>query len=509
MKLGKFNYLSCVLLAFASCTQIDYKDAAVLELDSASITVDADAAFAGDPFGETDATVYDTLNVTYSRSWSVSVQTEDGQSWVTPLCDERMNLSGTLQTYQLVLKFERNFAQEDRHATLTFHSTDISETAQVEITQKAHTPSLTLSDNKITSVPAISASCHVIIRSNTDWTVNVDEMASTVIPEIDIKSGSDTKAIFLTFPDNPDDGTAKAAILNIKGKGCDPQTLKIIQHQGEYAWYIDGEVGGELNPMAENVHIPLRSNGAWKAEISDCTFANARLEPSEGKGTLTGLTFYADHGFDPEVLEKKATVTIKREGEEDLVVSFTQRGSIHLNFGHFNPNYTSTSSPYTKVDAKAIFSSPSTFDTSYKHKTYAGIVTDCVMKQGKYVFTMYGADHGFWFSASGQLWLVGKSRHDYILFPAVEGYRLSKMYYEASCRCAVPYTIRTADGKAIIKGGEIQETLSSTPPSQEYQDLHIHDFPETLPGERYRINLEENGSQISVKDLCLIYDKVE
>ena len=40
-------------------------------------------------------------------------------------------------------------------------------------------------------------------------------------------------------------------------------------------------------------------------------------------------------------------------------------------------------------------------------------------------------------------------------------------------------------------------------------DLHIHTFPETEEGKRYRLNLEEDTFTLSVKDLCLIYESVE
>lgn len=507
MKLDKLIFLALVSCQLFSCEQIAYKEPANLTVDQVSIEVEADAAVSADPFSQEEPILYDTLGVTYNRSWTVSVETEDGGNWLSPLVSERINMSGQTQSVPLILRFDRNRSNAERRALLTFRSAELSEVTTVDVVQKAYSPSLTLTDNGVTVVPAIDGNCYAIVRSNTEWTAAVDANKSTVIPELDKTSGMDTQAILLTFPDNPDDGSARAAILNVRGKGCEVQTLKIIQHQGEYCWYIDGEVGGELSPMAENVHIPLRSNGAWSAEISNCTFQNARLEPSEGKGTLTGFTFYADHGFDPTVVEKHATITIRREGEEDMVVSFSQRGCIHLNFGHYNPKHTNEKAPYTKLINP--FSSPSKFPTSYSTKTYAGLITDCVMKNGGFVFTMFGADYGIWYNSTGQLWMIGRCRHDYILFPAVEGHRLSQMYFEASCRLEVPYTVRTENGSTIIKGGEYVKTAAIRPVTQEYMDLHIHTFPETEEGKRYRLNLEEDTFTLSVKDLCLIYESVE
>ena len=101
---------------------------------------------------------------------------------------------------------------------------------------------------------------------------------------------------------------------------------------------------------------------------------------------------------------------------------------------------------------------------------------------------------------------VGKIKGDYVLLPALEGYRLSTMYYEASCKAVTPYTVRTEEGD-IIKGGEYSVTKQVFPLTSEHHDVHVHQFPETLPGERYRLTLEEDLRFISIKELCLVYEK--
>ena len=83
------------------------------------------------------------------------------------------------------------------------------------------------------------------------------------------------------------------------------------------------------------------------------------------------------------------------------------------------------------------------------------------------------------------------------------------MYYQASCRVATPYTVRTEDNSRIIAGGEYRVTRKVVPVDTEYHDVQCHTFPSTLPDTRYRINLEKNLDQISIKDLCLTYEKAE
>ena len=94
---------------------------------------------------------------------------------------------------------------------------------------------------------------------------------------------------------------------------------------------------------------------------------------------------------------------------------------------------------------------------------------------------------------------------DYVRFPALEGLRLATMYYEASCMVATPYTVRDDYGE-VIKGGEPAETLQVIPLTCEHHDMHVHQFPETIAGEHYKLTLEEDLRFISIKELCLVYE---
>ena len=107
MKLNKLIFLALVSCQLFSCEQIAYKEPANLTVDQVSIEVEADAAVSADPFSQEEPILYDTLGVTYNRSWTVSVETEDGGNWVSPLVSERINMSGQTQSVPLILRFAR------------------------------------------------------------------------------------------------------------------------------------------------------------------------------------------------------------------------------------------------------------------------------------------------------------------------------------------------------------------------------------------------------------------
>lgn len=485
-----------------------------ISADASAIVAEPDNALVSDPFSGETLPVTDTLMISSTRSWTVSIVTNDGGDWVRTNISERINASGRSESVPLVFTFDRYRGHADRTATAYLYASGVNTPLEIPLTQKAFAPVLEVKAySPAVGVSAEGGDCCVIIRSNTNWTASIDAEVSTVTPDLSMVAGQDSKAVFVSFQANIDDERAKTATLVVKAQDCTPVSLEIIQNQSERFFYLDGEIPSEIPPYEDNVLIPLRSNGPWTAELVENTFANAEIIPSAGSNSLNGFYFTSDHGADPEVLEKKATILIKRAGMEDIKVSFTQRGSIHLSFCEFDPEYEFTgrlndsSTPYTPYKAKTYpFSSPTEVPRSMQSGTFAGEPLDCVTKKGGFVFTMFGGDCGVWRELESFGWLVGKIKDDYVIFPAVEGKRLATMYYEASCRVMTPYTVRTEDGSSIIDGGEYTQTRQVVPIDSNHHDMHVHNFPSTVPGERYRLNLEETFRMISIKDLCLVYE---
>ena len=236
--------------------------------------------------------------------------------------------------------------------------------------------------------------------------------------------------------------------------------------------------------------------------------------PAAGQVALNGFLFTADHGADPEVEEKHATITIRRDGMDPINVHLSQRGSIHLNILSFDPEYEYTGNdpygidtpyrPYVSNGSPFVY--PTNLPSTFSSGLYKGVEVDCETREGGYIFTMYGQDCGVWLSGLDTGLCVGKMKGDFVLFPALEDYRLAEMYYEASCRVVTPYTVRSEEGD-ILKGGEYSVTKQVYPLTAEHHDVHVHHFPESNYGERYRLTLEEELRFISIKELCLVYEK--
>ena len=518
MKKKLFHFLCTLSVAalLASCeTGNETSSPARLSIGETNRTVPSDGALLRDPFAEVTPPVVDTVWVDATRSWTAFIETADGGDWIRSNVDERINVTGSAEKYPLLVTFDRYRGALPRSATLTIYGVDIDDPVVINYTQEAYVPTLeVILPEGGDIVSSADGKTQFIIKSNTTWTASVDKAASSVIPDLSANAGVDTQFIELTFPENPDDEKARIARIVVKAEDCESQALEFVQTQSERYFFLAAPVKEQREPYESSVRIPLRSNGPWEAEISDCTFANAELIPTAGLLALDGITFTADHGADPEVEEKHATITIRRDGMEPIEVRLSQRGSIHLNICSFDPEYEftgtepyGTDTPYRPYKSNGLpFIYPTDLPSSSTTGTYKGVEVDCETRAGGFIFTMYGKDCGVWLSGLETGLCVGKIKGDFVLFPALEDYRLSTMYYEASCRVATPYTVRSEEGD-ILKGGEYTVTKQVFPLTSEHHDVHEHHFPESNYGERYRLTLEEDLRFISIKELCLVYEK--
>lgn len=517
MKKKFFDFLSMTLTAGILCAcQINdvTKGLSQLNVNATEVTIGADNALVKDPFAESTLPLTDTIWVSASCSWTAVVETADGGDWIQSNVNERINVSGHLERFPLVMSFDRYRGSLPRIATVTLYGVDVETPVVVTYTQDPFVPILELEafeGNNL--VGAGNEECYAVIKCNTAWTASIDVDASTVVPSLSATAGTDSGVILLSFPENIDDEKARVARLVVNASGCVPCYIDFIQTQSERYFTLSDSIPERLEPYVDELNIPLRSNGPWTAELTECTFKNARLIPSSGLQALEGFIFSADHGVDPEVTEKKAVITIRREGMDPIVVSFTQQGSIHLKFITRNPDYVwdsrdyySEDTPYRPYEScEKVFVYPESFPYNYTSATYKGVELECETALGGYLFTLYGQDCGVWFNSAEFGLCVGKLKGDFIQFPNIEGRRLAQMYYEASCKAKVPYTVRSESGD-VIKGGEYSVTKQVAPLYTEHHDIHAHNFPETVVGERYRLTLEEDLRFISIKELCLVYE---
>lgn len=494
----------------ASLPEIQYGDAASFDANKLSIVLPSDNVLTATPSEGLSDEISDTIIVSSSRSWRAVLECDDESSWAWLNREESVNTAGILKKDTLIISAIRNTEASVRNASLRLYAQESSPII-IPVEQSGFSPFLVAKADKNPLFMDYAAdTCMVVVRCNTAWTAEIEDSSSAV--EISRSKGNGVGSIKVTFPYNFDDERGRTTHLRVKAEGCPDAVVSFVQSQAVPFFLLEGNVDQVQSPLASVINIPLRSNKAWSAEISDCTFSNARLEPSSGDNTVSGFNFIADHGEDPEVAEKHATITIKRQGMEDIQVSFSQQGSLHLHFMDYDPSYNATYTdpsktymPYTATEWQ--FSSPEQemVPGSATQRTWAGI--DLACQKGLYTFTMHGTSAGVWYNGRREGWMVGKSLNDYILFPAIEGMKLTRVLFESSALLMTTFSIRTSDGAQIISGGEKRSTSELDYVTKDINDLQEIVLTDTQPGVAYRMNNDSFGAALSIKDLCLIYQK--
>ena len=510
MNIRTIPYVLAALLP--SCTtslpEIPYADSASFGASKTSIVLPSDNVLTANPGDGLSETISDTIIVTSSRSWRATLDNDDTSSWAQLNLEEVINTAGIQRKDTLVISANRNTSPTERNANLRLYSQEC-EPIIIPLAQSGFRPYLAAEPNKNPLfIDYVADTCIVVVRCNTSWTAEIEEASSDVI--LSEAKGKGVGSIKVIFPYNFDDERGRTVHLKMKADGCQDAIIGFVQSQAIPFFRLEGTVDSNQSPLSGVINIPLRSNKPWSAEITECTFSNARLEPSSGDYTVTGFNFIADHGEDPEVANKQATVTIRRDGLDDIQVKFSQQGSLHLHFMDYDPSYNSTYTDPSKtympyIAAQWQFSSPDqdVIPTSATQRTWAGNDLEC--RKGAYTFIMHGTSAGVWYNGRREGWMVGKSLNDYILFPAIDGMRLSKVLYESSALMMTTFSIRTADGTHIISGGEKRSTGELDYITQDINDLHEITLDGTQPGTAYRMNNDSFGAALSIKELCLIY----
>ena len=204
---------SLVATVSTGCTQgslLDYNLAekeARLSLDKTEIEVEAASFHANEQ-------VTDTVTITSSRSWSLAPVVE--AAWLKISIDNGLNLGKVLKNWVVDFKFEDNTLSEDRLVDLSI-SID-GDKILFPIRQKAFSPVLELKSENSYTIPEIGDTITLDIRSNCDWTAQVDP-SSTAKASVIQSEGYKSGTLEVIIKANSDTNAGKEATVIISAAG--------------------------------------------------------------------------------------------------------------------------------------------------------------------------------------------------------------------------------------------------------------------------------------------------
>lgn len=403
--------------------------------------------------------VADTLGILANRSWSAVVVS--GEDWLSLGCPGRAVLERSSVESALAISATNNKFSEDRKGVVEITSEEGACT--IEVVQTAIVPRLSVSDDDWTgSISDNGGEFTLKVITNVQWSAEIVSGA-TLSCEISPNSGDGNCELAVTVAANFDASAEKEAVIVFSAEGCEPVRVTLRQSKAIPTITL------AANPMAAdpglfNTLVAFETNADWTAEIiSNEGFVKPSLSASSGKMSDKSVKI----SYQPAFCfgsTAKLVVRFTPAGGEAVDLTLTQLPVIRFRI-------------YDREAAARIdesewpFASPSFKDIP---KSQIGNSDDpfFMCENSLVLHSGYAVKV---FSRSG-LWQSGKSLHlggdgatelnaSYMISPAIEGLRLSKVYfYSASSNPKkIELSVRERDFTTVLSGGELYSASTKEP----------------------------------------------
>lgn len=476
------------LLVAVACWAPEYsmEETPVLSADRTQVVLPADL--------EDGSVVGDTLGILANRSWSATVVS--GEDWLSLGCPGRSVLERSSVESALAVSATNNKSSEDRKGIVEISSEEGK--CIIEVVQTAIVPRLSVSgDDWAGNISDIGGEFTLKVITNVPWSAEIDSGA-TLSCEISPDSGDGNSELTVSVDANFDASAEKQAVIVFSADGCGPVRVALRQSKAIPA------IKFVTNPMAAepglfNTVVAFKTNADWAAEIiSNEGFVNPSLSAYSGKMSDKSVKISYQPAF--------CFGSTAR-----LVVRFTPAGGEAVDF-------TLTQLPvirfriYDREAAARIDESEWPFASpSFQDIPKAKIGTDAdpfFMRENSLVLHSGYAVKVF--SRSG-LWQSGKSLHlggegttelnaSYMISPAIEGVRLSKVYfYSASSNPKkIALSVRKRDFTTVLSGGELYSASTKEPD-------HTWVLEGTEPNTEY-VLFDSDTGDMQLGDLIFYYE---
>ena len=254
-----------------------------------------------------------SVKVTANKPWKLSIPSE--ATWVTP-----SETSGTGDK-QITFTVSKNESFSPRSATVTFTQAESNKTVQLEITQAAATPILTLDPTTVAEIPAAGGAPAVKLTSNRSWTLSIPSEATWVTPSE--TSGTGDKQITFTVSKNDSFTPRSATVTFTQAESNKTLQLEIKQAAATPIFTLDPTTMAEIPAAGGEPAVKLTSNKPWTLTIlSEAPWVTSSVKEGVA-GTELPVTFTVlkNESFTP----RSATVTFTQaESNKTVQLEITQ-----------------------------------------------------------------------------------------------------------------------------------------------------------------------------------------
>ena len=446
-------------------------------------------SLSGDNFD--GSAVRDTIVITSNRSWSATIL--QGSEWLGVEILESLNLEEYSKEVKVPVTALDNRG-EQRTATVLFTCEGLS--VPVEVVQMGRVPRLAvLEEGALLDLDPDRGEYTLSVRSNVEWTASIapDATASLSLSQYEGDGNAD---ITLTLEENLDSENSLDARIIFSAEGLPDYVVELSQRKGvPYLRFPDGICNGEAAAGWFDYTIEFATNVSWSARILSYEgVSEPSLSASSGTRDEKSLTVK----FPPAVcFGSVANIKLEftPEGGESVQFEITQKPAIGVAIVDTLTARTVAADrwPFSSPDKASVPGKKAGNSSDPFYQTYGELTTVSGYTVGLY------SPAGLWQTATGGL-NAGGAAGSYIASPAVEGRRLSAVYYR--CAAASPkrldFSVREPDLVTIVSGGE-QVSLSAS------RKENTWTLSGTVPGQRYYLYNVSSGNY-SLAELIFYYE---
>lgn len=396
--------------------------------------------------------VADTLWITSNRTWTVSIP--DTLEWIKLDRDGHQGISGVSERVPLVINCEDNATAQSREAELTICGSAGSK--KVKVTQSAirHRLALVKGERQYSGLNPEGEKLTLGINTNSAWSIAL-KAGSTIVAKFSQKSGDTSAEIDVTVAENDDRFAGKEGTVVISAEGCRSIEIPVSQLKGYPIFRIEME---SLDVQAEdglpNFEIPIHTNLDWKAEIVSVKgYDSLEVKGAEGgkgaKAAKIEFPYCIAFGEEGEIVVKLTAEEI--EGEK--IVTIKQKPCIRFRF------LSAGLDPETTLYGGNVKIMPDASAWPFKEPVWSYIPSSKGSAKNineKFKFVLLNDFELFVYSSLGLWknsvtgWMFGGAKDNYLLLPAVPGFKLVKIVYCFRGTSAFKGTVRAErDGTMV------------------------------------------------------------
>lgn len=282
-----------------------------------------------------------TVRIISNRSWYAHLndvgdpldpKEEEFVTWAKLDISDHANLTNVTDTVDVNITFSRNFDQTPVHGVLNVYS-EGEKVLSLPIKQNGAVYHLSATADKA-SVSCLADTVKVFVDCNTSWNALIAE-ETTADVVLANNEGFDPDTLIVAFRQNLDAIRGKDAKIILSAESCEDVIITLSQDKAFPYLSLVSDTHSKIPSGINEAEVVFRTNSNWtirstdESTLSDISFDRVSGGPSSED--IKVRFSFTNPGDDPHIVNY-AKFVLSAEGNDDVLLEFSQRSPLKLDF---------------------------------------------------------------------------------------------------------------------------------------------------------------------------------